>query len=279
MAINYAEKWESKVDESFIKKSLSDAFTNKDYDWAGVDTIHVYSIPTVAMNDYTLTGAARYGTPGELQNAVQTMVLAKDRAFTFTIDRRSEQDTMGVMDAARALRRQIEQVIVPEVDTYVFGKMQTAAVAQGNYVITAVSATNAYSVFLDGQEKLDNALVPEEGRKVAVTPAYFKFLKLDDSFLLASEMGQKVKFNGQVGECDGVPVIKVPATRLGTGVSFILAHPIATIKANKLETYKVHTDAPGINGKLVEGRVRYDAFVLDNKADAIYVHYTSAPTV
>jgi hypothetical protein len=27
-----------------------------------------------------------------------------------------------------------------------------------------------------------------------------------------------------------------------------------------------------INGWLVEGRLRYDAFVLNNKANAIYVH-------
>ena len=38
----------------------------------------------------------------------------------------------------------------------------------------------------------------------------------------------------------------------------------------KLEDYKVHTDPPGISGSLVEGRIVYDAFVLDNKAKAIY---------
>ena len=37
-----------------------------------------------------------------------------------------------------------------------------------------------------------------------------------------------------------------------------------------LAEYKIHTDAPGISGSLVEGRVYYDAFVLDNKKDAIY---------
>ena len=32
----------------------------------------------------------------------------------------------------------------------------------------------------------------------------------------------------------------------------------------------------GINGMLIEGRVRFDAFVLTSKVDAIYVHATGA---
>ena len=39
----------------------------------------------------------------------------------------------------------------------------------------------------------------------------------------------------------------------------------------KLTEYKIHTDAPGISGWLVEGRIRYDAFVLDQKKPAIGV--------
>ncbi|MDY0198947.1 MAG: hypothetical protein RBR68_14170 [Tenuifilaceae bacterium] len=272
MAINYASKFSSKVDERFSKKSLSEAFTNMDYDWVGVSTISVYSIPTATMNDYSLTGTSRYGTPEDLANEVQEMTLTKDRAFTFVVDRRSEDDTMGAMNAAKALRRQVDEVIVPEIDTYVFREMTEAAIANGKSAVAAINATNAYEKFLDAQESLDNDLVPEVGRKAAVSPAYFKNLKLDDSFLLASELGQKVKFNGQVGECDGVAIIKVPSSRLVTNTSFILAHPVATVMAKKLTDYVTHKNAPGINGTLVEGRVRYDAFVLDNKVDAIYVH-------
>lgn len=43
----------------------------------------------------------------------------------------------------------------------------------------------------------------------------------------------------------------------------------------KLADYKIHDNPPGINGWLVEGRVIYDAFVLNNKKGAIYVHKTS----
>ena len=50
----------------------------------------------------------------------------------------------------------------------------------------------------------------------------------------------------------------------------MLAHPCATVAPTKLEDYKIHKDPPGISGSLVEGRICYDAFVLENKAKAIY---------
>ena len=80
---------------------------------------------------------------------------------------------------------------------------------------------------------------------------------------------------GQIGEVDGVAIVK-GGNRLPAGVDFIMTHPIATTYAMKLEEYKVHDDAPGISGSLVEGRIRYDAFVRKNKKNAIYVHSTSS---
>ena len=65
-------------------------------------------------------------------------------------------------------------------------------------------------------------------------------------------------------------VQKIPANRLPKNFGFMVAHPCATVAPVKLEDYKVHTDPPGISGSLVEGRIVYDAFVLDNKAKAIY---------
>jgi hypothetical protein len=58
-------------------------------------------------------------------------------------------------------------------------------------------------------------------------------------------------------------------------VAFIITNQIATVAPVKLAEYKVHDNPPGINGFLVEGRVYYDAFVLDNKAGAIYKHLTA----
>ena len=85
-----------------------------------------------------------------------------------------------------------------------------------------------------------------------------------------SDIGQELRLHGAVGTLDGLTVIKIPAKRLPEGFGFMLCHPVATVAPTKLETYKIHQDPPGINGDLVEGRIVYDAFVLDNKKKAIY---------
>ena len=48
------------------------------------------------------------------------MVLEKDRSFTFAIDALDVDETGECLEAASALARQIREVVIPEVDTYVF---------------------------------------------------------------------------------------------------------------------------------------------------------------
>ena len=57
-----------------------------------------------------------------------------------------------------------------------------------------------------------------------------------------------------------------------TKTDFVITHPVACCAPVKLSEYKIHDNPPGINGYLIEGRVYYDAFVLTNKAKAIYKH-------
>lgn len=93
MAVNYASKYANKIDERFSKEALSGGVVNQDYNFVGVKTVNVYSVPTSKMNDYQREGSNRYGNPEELGNSVQEMTLTKDRSFTFTIDRGNYNDT------------------------------------------------------------------------------------------------------------------------------------------------------------------------------------------
>lgn len=87
---------------------------------------------------------------------------------------------------------------------------------------------------------------------------------------METDIGNDLRLKGVIGMLDGCTVIKVPANRLPEGFGFMIAHPCATVAPTKLEDYTVHNNPPGISGDLVEGRIVYDAFVLDNKAKAIY---------
>lgn len=274
MAINLASKYSKNVDERFKLKSLSQLAVNREYDWTGVKTINIYSVPTVAMGNYTRSGTNRYGTPAELDNEVQEMTLTQDRAFTFTIDKANKEETMGVMEAGKALARQQDEVITPEIDTYRFSIISAAAVANGHVTTSAVDKTTAYEAVLTGTEKLDNKKVPQAKRLLYVTPGFYNLIKLSPDFIKATEIAQNMLVKGQIGELDGMRVFKVPSSYFPANTSFIIANPVATVAAEKLTEYKIHDNPPGINGKLVEGRVYYDAFVLDNKVDSLYVHKT-----
>lgn len=275
MAINLASKYATKVDERFKLGSLTDVAVNNDYDWTGVKTVSVYSIPTVAMGDYSRTGLTRYGSATELQDVKQDLTLSRDRAFTFTIDRGNYEEQQMVKEAGKALARQIDEVIVPEIDTYRIAAMAAAAVANSGSATAAVTTSNAYSVLLNGGVYLDENKVPAGGRVAFVAPSYYALLKQDNSFIKASDLGQKITINGQVGEVDGVKIIKVPSTYLPANTAFVLAHPAATVGPKKLEDYKTHDNPPGVNGWLVEGRTIYDAFVLTSKVKAVYTHKTA----
>lgn len=271
MAVNLAAKYSSKVDERFKLKSLTEVAVNQDYDWDGVNSIKVYSIPTVAMGTYTRSGLSRYGTPAELDDTIATYTLTRDRAFTFAIDKGNKQDSMNVRDAGKALARQHDEVIAPEIDIYRLAALVTTAAANaGRPTATNITASNAYSSFLTANAYLDENKVPQVGRVAFVTPAFYNFIKLDPTFMKASDAAMGKLNSGHVGDIDGVPIVKVPSTYFPTKTPFIITHKSAMVAPKKLEDYKIHDNPPGINGNLVEGRIIYDAFVLATRVKAMY---------
>jgi len=287
MAVNLASKYSNKVDERFEKQSQASLVTNNSYDFTGVDTVKVYSIDVVALNNYSRSGANRYGTPSELGDTVQTMQVTQDKSWTFTIDKGNFKQSEMVRNAGKACARQIAQVVIPAYDKYVFTVLGKAAYS--NTRGTGTSATrpfvdstttvinsNAYATFLKGQEVLGDALVPDAGRVALCSYAFANLLKQDPAFMKYGNMSQEMVLKGILGECDGVKIVKVPSSRLPSGCNFIITHPMACVAPKQLWEYKIHTDAPGISGWLCEGRVLYDAFVLNNKKDAIY--YCGATT-
>lgn len=277
MAQNLASKYSSKVDERFALKSLTESATHQDYDWDGVKTVNIYNIAVPALNNYTRSGAARYGTANELDDTVTAYTLTQDKSFTFTIDAGNQLDSMNVRDAGKALARTNDEVIVPTIDQYRLGVWQAAAAANaGISAITPITASNAYVSFLQATAYLDDNKTPQDGRIAFVTPAYYNFLKQDGTFIKASELAQNMLITGQVGEVDGVAIVKVPTSYMpNVNTPFIVVHKSAMCAPKKLQDYKIHENPPGINGNLVEGRVYYDAFVLTTRLKAVYAWKTA----
>lgn len=278
MSIELVTKFLPYVDEVLRNESKKHLLTNQDFDWSGAHTVKIYKISTGSMNDYGRSGPtgsnwSRYGEVESLDATTEEMTLRKDRSFTFAIDKLDDDETAQQLAAATALARQIREIVIPEVDTYVYNEMCTNAGTTANAV--TLTADNIYTNILAASETLDDAEVPETGRVLLVTPTTYAIMKQCSDIVLDTDIGQEMRLRGVIGNLDGAAVIKVPKVRLPENFGFMLAHPCATVAPTKLEDYTVHQNPPGISGALVEGRIVYDAFVMDNKAKAIY--YQAVP--
>ena len=267
MSMNYTAKFADKIDERFAPSTISHHATNDDYDFVGAKTVNVTSINVGTNEDYNRkTG---YGEAQELGNTIQELTMTQDRSFKIVLDKMDEEETK--IKAGEVLARQKREVTDPEVEKYRFGKMLDAVTATSTNKITGV-AGKEYENFLDANVALDDADVPEVGRVAYVTPNFLKKLKLSDSFIKASDLGQKILIKGQVGEIDGVPIIKAKQAWMEDNTSSetikydcLIAHKSATVAPIKLAEYKVITDSEQFSGTVFLGRYYHDCFVLNNK--------------
>lgn len=287
MAVELVEKFLPYVDEQFTTESKKEYLTNQDFSFAGAHSVKIYKISTGKMNDYGRTGAtgnnwSRYGTVESLSATTERRELANDRSFTFAIDALDTEETEGQLEAASALARQMRQAVIPEVDTYTLGVMCEDAGNKPDAV--ELTSDGIYDMIFDANSALDDAEAPEDGRILVVTPATLLLMKKSKDNagryqdMISAVLDESKRKVGFVGNLDGMDVLKVSAKRLPTNFGFMVAHPCATVAPTKLESYKTHDNPPGISGALVEGRIVYDAFVLDNKAKAIY-YQENTPSV
>lgn len=274
MAIDLVTKFAPYTDEQFKNESKKSLLTNDDFDWTGAHTVKIYKISTSGMNDYRRDGPvpdgqwSRFGPIADLDATTEEMALNKDRSFTFAIDKLDTDETAQQLAGASALARQNREVVIPEVDAYTYGVM--AANAGHKPAALALTAANIFEEITKASLALDDAEVPETGRVLLVTPAVYTLMKQSPDITLDSDVGQEMRLRGVISMMDGASVVKVPAVRLPADFGFLMAHPSATVAPTKLEDFRIHQDPPGISGALVEGRIVYGAFVLDNKANAIY---------
>lgn len=270
--INLAEKYHQKVAERFALSSITDAYAGKDYDFSGVKSIKIYSIDTVGMNDYTRSGSDRFGTLEELGDTVQEMAMSMDRSFTFSIDKGNAAQQFNVKAATKALKRQLDEVVTPELDVYRLKQWTSGAGLKGTGSLTK---SNVIEAIMTGGMNMNNALVPKKNRVLFIKESIYLNAKLADQVIGIDRLGEKSVKDGSVGMMDGMKVVPVPDSYFPAGVNFLIKYKGATVDPVQLKTYRVLTEQRGIDGDVVEGRIIYDAFVLETKAKGLYVHSAS----
>lgn len=285
MAINLGQKYAQKVQERFTSGSKTDAYAGKDYEFTGVDTIKIYKIDTVAMTNYTRSGTMRYGSLTELGDTVQTMQVTRDRAFTFSIDYGNAKQQFNIKQANASLKRQIDEVVTPEVDKY-----RLTQWAKGNGLSTgfavstasdgALTKSNIVDAIFAGAAQMSDDNVPLEGRVLFIPElTYLKFKLADIVMGGAPQSTEQNLKKGYRGTIDGMAVVTVPSsvwptttdTGLASNVNFMIKYKGATVDPVQLRDYTIHKHPMGVRGDVVEGSIIYDSFVLDTRAKGIYL--------
>jgi hypothetical protein len=220
--------------------------------------------------DETEASLSRFGKILDLNAQTQEMLLTRDRSFIFNIDRLDQDETAQALQEATALSRQIREQVIPEIDTYAYGKMVEGAgtIAEA----TALTAENIYDAITKGTETMDDAEVPDNERCIVVTPSSYRLMKKSPDINLDCDISAEQRLLGVVGMVDGLAVVKVPASRLPENFGFMICHPSATVAPKKLEDYGLHDNTALSSGTIVTGRVCYDCFVLKNKKMGLYYH-------
>lgn len=270
MAINLATRYSDRVATKFTRDSYLAGKVSKDYDFTGVKGLKVYTPTTVPLSDYNRAAASnRYGTPAEMQDTVQELIMSQDKSFSLLIDKGNNSEQMMMKNAGKMLALQIDEQVIPLADQYAFRRyIQMAGTVKG--VAAKPTKTNIAETISDGLQALDDNQVPDEGRYIGMTAEMFKLLKHSPEFLGLEHLGSAAVGKGVIGEFGGAKVVKVPTSYLPADCYFVIWHKSAVILPYKLNEAKVHEDPPGISGALLEGRNLYDAFVLGAKAYGVY---------
>lgn len=269
MAINLAEKYSTKVAERFSIGSRTDAHAGKDYEFSGVKTVKVYSVNTVPTSKYTRSGTSRFGALTELEDTVQEMTLTQDMGFTFSIDAGNASEQFNIKHANACLKREIDEVVTPEVDKYRLTKWAAGA---GLTKTASLSKSNIVDEIFTASAEMSDNKVPLANRTLFIRELEYVKFKLSEVVVGTDSLNADNIRNGYKGTIDGMAVVTVPSSIMPDGVNFIIKQKGATVDPMKLKNYRVHKNPMGVDGDVVEGRYIYDSFVLETKANGIFVH-------
>lgn len=275
---NYASATLAVIDERLALESKTGDVVNKGgvrLDFNGKNSVTIYTVNTVSEVNYVRSGSNRFGALNELGTGTQTFTLSQDKSFTFSVDRGNLEDSQMVQEANKAVKRQLREVAVPNVDIYTLATAHAYALANSQGATAAVTSSNAYTKFLAQNDALTEAKVPETGRYCFMSPATYSLLKLDTTFSRACDTSYADAKKGIIGMVDGVTLVKVPSTYLPTNEVFLFIWDQVLIQPKKFDSIRVLTEVQGIDGAVAEGRRYYDVFIPSNKGVGIRYHLSA----
>lgn len=267
---NLSDKVLGKMAKYFSANSFVKPHSNGELDFDGVDTVKVYVPQTVKPIPYVRSGTQRYGDPKELIPDMFIYHMTQDMAYNGTIDLGNSKSRKIGAAAAEWTQEQMRQEITPMVDQYALNRFAHQA-GHADAMTAALSSDNALAALDAARKRFVNKRVPLDNRVAFCTPEFNSMICDAKQYTEVEKLAVKAVTKGQVGQCKTFTIVEVPEDLMPAGCNFIAANKKSIVVPEKINELKVHNTPQGVSGVLIEGRHLFDAFVLGNYADGVYV--------
>ena len=272
--MHFGEKYRQAVLEGFRQRSYTESSMSHDLDleFSGARTVHVLSLQTEPLQDYDRNGdlaeGSRFGQTKEVGDFEQTFTMTQDKSLSLSVDKGNNAEQFNVKKAGAIMAAERDEHVVPELDRY---RLEQWARHAGIHKALNAAPTKEtiVSQIVELHNEMLNLGVPEEGGTLFIQRAYVPALKLSTEWTGLDSLGGKSLPSGSIGMVDGLAVKPVPTSRFPENCYFLIVHRGAVIAPMKIQSFKGHTDPPGLSGDLLEFRMIHDAFVLAPKCNGV----------
>ena len=272
--MHFGEKYRQAVLDGFRQRSYTESSMNHDLDleFSGARTVHVLSLQTEPLQDYDRAGdlaeGSRFGQTKEVGDFEQTFTMTQDKSLSLSVDKGNNAEQFNVKKAGAIMAAERDEHVVPELDRY---RLEQWARQAGIHKALTAAPTKQTIVteIVELHNEMLNRGVPEEGGTLFIQRAYVPALKLSTEWTGLDSLGGKSLPSGSIGMVDGLAVKPVPTSRFPQNCYFLIVHRSAVIAPIKIQSFKGHTDPPGLSGDLLEFRMIHDAFVLAPKCNGV----------
>lgn len=293
--INYAELFQTVLDEQIVQESVTGWMD------ANAGQIQYNGGKDVKVPKMTMTGLGDYnratGYPeGSVNLEYETFTMTQDRGTQFLLDQMDVNETNFVANATRVMTEFQRMFVIPEVDAYRISKIATYGMEGGEAEYGYTPAANTIIGAL-----ADAVEVGGYDSYILATPETVKALEMQiGANNLSSVTYSQAGFDQTVPAFNGRPIIKVDPSRMvsaiktnnlvnGAGggwekgasaldINFIVIPRTTPIAVNKLDEPKIFEPAQvqEYSGWLIDYRRYHDLWVMDNKAQEIFVNVKDA---
>ena len=242
----------------FYKSSVLPAISNTDYEGeisGQGDKVHIRTVPTVAVADYT-------GTLTYADVTTSTVELNIDQAKSYAFKVSDVLSAQGDIDMLAAASKDAAEQMRIAVETQVLAGVVTGATTIGSQ--TTITTSNILETILSMATSMDNLNIPEEGRFLVLSPEFVSKLKQSElrQAYLTGDDTSPIR-NGKVGMVDRFTVYQsnmlyTASSGADSGYTHVLAgHPKAICFASQFtntETVRLESSfGDGVRGLKVYG--------------------------